>query len=279
MVFDPLRVAILDMYDGEANQGMRCIREIITQFGLIHDIPVIFNVYDVRAKNEMADLSYDVYISTGGPGSPIDSEGSVWEDKFFTLLADIEKYNRSDNRHKKHVFLICHSFQLYCRHHKLGHVTKRRSTSYGVLPMHKVSLGLNDPLLSTLPEPFYAVDSRDWQVVNPDVHKIEAEGGELLCIEKERPHIPLARATMMIRFNDYMVGTQFHPEADPQGMRMYLHREDKKQYVIERYGLEKYEQMLEYLVQDDKIILTHNTILPAFLRMASGKFHNNRVAV
>jgi len=28
-----IRIAILDMYEGVTNQGMRCIREIINQFG------------------------------------------------------------------------------------------------------------------------------------------------------------------------------------------------------------------------------------------------------
>ena len=39
-------------------------------------------------------------------------------------------------------------------------------------------------------------------------------GAKILCIEKERPHVPYERAVMGIRFNEYMIGTQFHPEAD-----------------------------------------------------------------
>jgi hypothetical protein len=33
---------------------------------------------------------------------------------------------------------------------------------------------------------------------------------------------------MSIRFNDYFIGSQFHPEADAIGMKIYLEREDKK---------------------------------------------------
>ncbi len=41
---------------------------------------------------------------------------------------------------------------------------------------------------------------------------------------------------MGIRFNEYMIGTQFHPEADSVGMSMYLQTEEKKKTVIENYG-------------------------------------------
>ncbi|MEI9933338.1 MAG: hypothetical protein WDM71_00415 [Ferruginibacter sp.] len=39
-----------------------------------------------------------------------------------------------------------------------------------------------------------------------------------MAIEKERPHVALPRAIMAVRFNDYMIGFQFHPEADAVGM-------------------------------------------------------------
>ena len=33
-----IRVAILDLYEGHANQGMRCIREIINHFGEMNHV-------------------------------------------------------------------------------------------------------------------------------------------------------------------------------------------------------------------------------------------------
>ena len=46
---------------------------------------------------------------------------------------------------------------------------------------------------------------------------------------------------MSVRFNEYMIGTQFHPEADAIGMSLYLQTEEKKKTVIENYGLKKWE--------------------------------------
>ena len=90
--------------------------------------------------------------------------------------------------------------------------------------------GRNEIVFAGMHDPFYAVDSRDYQVIEPDENIIYELGVKILAIEKERPHIPhLERAIMAIRFNDYFIGTQFHPEADPKGMTMHLHSEEKKQ--------------------------------------------------
>ena len=78
-----IRVAILDMYEGYANQGMRCIREILNQFGEANNINLSWDEFEVRLEKNTPDLSYDIYISTGGPGSPLESEGSDWEKVYF----------------------------------------------------------------------------------------------------------------------------------------------------------------------------------------------------
>ena len=73
-----IHVAILDLYEGHANQGMRCIRQIINEFGLMHQLNIVTKEFDVRLKNELPDTNFDIYISTGGPGSPTASEGKKW---------------------------------------------------------------------------------------------------------------------------------------------------------------------------------------------------------
>jgi hypothetical protein len=134
--------------------------------------------------------------------------------------------------------------------------------------------GSNDQIFNGLQDPFFGVDSRDYQVVQPDKKKVQDMGGEILCIEKERPHIPLERAVMAIRFNPYMVGTQFHPEADASGMSMYLMQEEKKKHVIENHGREKWESMIEHLNDPDKISLTNSLILPNFIMQSIAAINN-----
>jgi homoserine O-succinyltransferase len=264
-----IRVAILDLYEGQANQGMRCIREILNQWGEFHQYDLVWDEFDVRQHSQVPDLSYDIYISTGGPGSPLESIGSEWEAAYFKWLAAVEKWNNNPvNINKKHVFFICHSFQLICRHYELGTVSKRKSTSFGVFPVHVLAEGQQDPIFKGLNDPFYVVDSRDWQVIDPNWGRLDKLGAQVLCIEKYRPHVPYAQAMMGVRFNKYMVGTQFHPEADAIGMSMYLQTEEKKRIVIDTYGEEKWESMIEGLSDPDKIMRTYGHLLPNFLDLA-----------
>lgn len=264
-----IRIAILDLYEGIENQGMRCIRELINQYSESTNVDIIWNEFEVRLQKNVPDLSYDIYISSGGPGSPLESENSEWEKIYFEWLANVENYNKNySNTTKKQVLFICHSFQLACRHYKVAEVVKRRSTAFGVFPVHQLHSSKNEPLFNGLNDPFYAVDSRDYQVIQPNHQRMRQLGASLLCIEKERPHVALERAVMAVRFNEFMVGTQFHPEADAIGMSMYLQREDKKKTVIENHGQKKWQSMIQHLNDPDKIINTYSHIVPNFLSNA-----------
>jgi homoserine O-succinyltransferase len=261
-----IRIAILDLYEGFANQGMRCIREIINQLGENNHIDLTWDEFEVRLEKQVPDLSYDIYISSGGPGSPLESEGSEWEKNYFSWLNKIESWNQNPaNVQKKQVFFICHSFQLACRHYNIAKVSKRKSTSFGVFPMHLLPEGKNEIVFNGLRDPFYSVDSRDYQVTEPNHDKLQQIGASILAIEKERPHVPLERAIMAVRFNENMIGTQFHPEADAIGMSLYLQTDEKKKTVIENHGAEKWQSMIDHLNDPEKIMWTYGHVLPNFL--------------
>ena len=266
-----VRIALLDLYEGQPNQGMRCIHEIVKQWGKVNDYEVELDIFEVRIKQELPTTHYDVYISTGGPGSPLYDEANTWETPYFNWLDEIYNWNNNDrNSVKKHVLFICHSFQLACRYYNLGNVCKRISTSFGIFPIHLMQSGKDETIFEGLRNPFYAVDSRDYQVIEPDHKRIAEMGGKILAIEKERIHVPYERAVMAMRLNDYFIGTQFHPEADAEGMSVYLQREDKKKTVIENHGENKWKSMIEHLNDPDKIEYTHNHVVPNFLNMAVG---------
>ena len=265
----PIRVAILDLYNNEPNEGMRGILSILERQAQEQgEIELSWSRFDVRDKGEIPDSSYNIYISRGGPGSPLEELGAQWEQDYFRLMDELLEYNRREENDKKFIFLICHSFQLMCRHLGLGELKKRKSTAFGIFPTHKMEGGIDEPCFRNLPDPFYAVDSRDWQVIQPNHDELQKYGAEILVIEKDRPHIALERAMMGIRFTNEMIGTQFHPEADPIGMLHYLMKEEKSKQIIELHGQEKFDDMVLHLNDDDKIKLTQNTIIPTFLRNA-----------
>jgi homoserine O-succinyltransferase/O-acetyltransferase len=101
-----LRVAILDLYEGQANQGMRCIREILNQWSEFNSIELSWDEFDVRQKAEVPDMSYDIFISSGGPGSPLAGEDSEWEAAYFNWLSSVEEWNNSNNHNKKFVLPV-----------------------------------------------------------------------------------------------------------------------------------------------------------------------------
>lgn len=269
-----LRVAVLDLYEGVENQGMRCIREILNQFADINNIELQRDEFEIRRKIELPSLDYDVYISSGGPGSPLDSKGTEWENAFFNWIDKVDEYNHNPAHVvKKQVFFICHSFQLACRHFNTAVVSKRKSTAFGVFPIHCMTVAGIEPIFDGLKDPFYAVDSRDYQVTQPNHNAIRRMGGNILAIEKARAHVPLERAIMCIRFNQNMIGTQFHPEADAIGMSLYLQQPLKKASVIENHGAPKWKSMIDQLNDPDKIMFTYAHILPNFLAIAVQKLN------
>jgi GMP synthase-like glutamine amidotransferase len=264
-----IKVAILDLYDGIANEGMRGFQDILNRYKAKHQLNLSYEIFDVRKKCEVPSYDdFDIYISSGGPGDPLETEGSEWEKKYFNLIDKLEDHNLSNTAQKKHAFFVCHSFQLMCRKYKLGDINLRRSPSFGVLPVHQTKAGHHDPIFEGLEDPFYSVDSRSWQVINPNEKRFVELDMQLLAVEKERPYVDLPRAMMAIRFNEYFISTQFHPEADAAGMQVYLAKEDKKKEVVSEHGLDKYNEMLERLEDPDKIMHTQNTIIPNFLDQA-----------
>lgn len=267
----PVSVAILDLYCNHPNQGMRCIKHLLDE----QLFPVTWQVFDVRGKNEIPGLEFDIYISSGGPGNPTLS-GEKWIEDFYGLMDSLVLYNQNHSD-KKFLFLICHSFQMVCHHWKIATVCLRKSPAFGIFPVHKTEEGQHELLFKNLPDPFYAVDSREWQVISPDNRKLKEMGAQIVALEKIRPHVDLERAVMAIRFSPEIFGTQFHPEADVIGMKFYFGQEEKKKQIVQNHGIGKYEEMLAGLMDNDKILLTHQTIIPQFLKQAAYRLRDFKI--
>ena len=259
-----VRIALLDMNNNQANQGFKNIKEISENFQKQSEENISITGFNVRHKNEIPNIEdFDIFISSGGPGNP-HREGFEWEQKFADFLDAVYEHNKNNDA-KKYLFLICHSFQLASIHWDLGNICKRKSYSFGVQPIHKTEEGEEEFLFKNLPNPFYAVDSRAYQFIEPNLDRFEELEMKMVAIEKSRPHIDLERAIMAVRFSDEIFGTQFHPEANPDGMLENLKDEKNKEAMIENYGMEKYLETVDRINDEDKIVLTQSQILPRFL--------------
>lgn len=260
-----IKAAIIDLYNNEPNEGIRCIKEILTESKLEYDH------FETRYKDEIPGSDYDIFISSGGPGDPYEGKGKSWEKKYFNLLDEINNNNVKSKDEKKFVFFICHSFQLMTRYYKFGEVTKRPSKSFGVIPFKLTADGKKDNIFKGLSDPLFAADIRSYQVVHPDKNVIDDTGTKILSIESEDEIGE--KAIMAVRINEEIAGTQFHPEADPASMLFHMRQDERKKQVVEKYGEEKYFEMLNMLEQPDKLKLTRKTILPNFLEEAKNKLN------
>ena len=276
----PIKIAVIDLYNNEPNEGMRCIQDIIKESNEKYDsIPVEYKIFETRFKDEIPDENFDIYISSGGPGSPFDGEGSLWEKKYFNLIDKIWAHNQNNDINKKHVFFICHSFQMMARYFKFGEVQERNSYSFGIFPVHKTEEGKEEFIYQNLPDPFYAADFRGYQVIQPNEKVIEELGAKLLALEKIRPHVDYERAIMSIRISDQIIGTQFHPEADRASMYYHFKKPERKEQVVSKYGESKYNEMLELLERPDTISLTRENVLPLFIKNAVNELRPELISI
>jgi len=264
-----IKITTIDLYDNERNEGMRCIREIITGAqNKFKGVQLTYNVYETRYKGDVPNLDYDIYISSGGPGSPFNGKGTQWEKDYFNLIDAIYNYNKNNSDKKKYIFFICHSFQMMARFFEFGEVSKRDWKSLGVMPFTKTKEGKNDPILKELSNPFYAADIRQYQVTNPNKKNIEELGAKILSFEKVDDNAENNPAISVVRINSEIAGTQFHPEADPESMLYHFNKPEEKKQIIATYGEQKYNRMIEILQEPNAIKLTRKTIIPNFLNRA-----------
>ena len=264
-----INITTIDLYNNERNEGMRCIREIIADTqDKYKDIQLSYNVYETRYKGDVPNLDYDIYISSGGPGSPFEGKGTQWEKDYFNLIDAIYNYNKNYNDKKKYIFFICHSFQMMARFFEFGEVSKRDCKSFGVMPFTKTKEGKNDPILKDLSNPFYAADIRQYQVTNPNKKIIKELGAKILSFEIADDTPGENPAITAVRISSEIAGTQFHPEADPKSMLYHFNKPDEKKQIINTYSKQEYQRMIDILQEPNAIKLTHQTVIPNFLNQA-----------
>ena len=255
----PIKIAIIDMYDGSPNVGMQCIDNILNNWTKSQNRLIEKTIFHLRDQCQVPDLNFDIYISTGGPGSPTDSINEDWDKQYVAWLEQAFLQ-------KKWVFLICHSFQIACRHFNIGNVCLRKSKQIGILPVHVTHE--NHFIFEGLQDTFHALESRLYQIIEPNDHVIEKMNAKIIALEKSRPSIPLERAIMALAFSKNMTGVQFHPEAETNELIHYFHREDIKQPIVENFGLKKWDTIIDALEHPSLIEDTYAKMIPNFLNNA-----------
>jgi homoserine O-succinyltransferase len=265
----PLRLCIIDMNNGHVNQAMRCLRSMVANFFErvhLHNLSLECELVEVspRDTNNPVPTDCDLYVSSGGPGSPFDGDGTSWTEDY-SRFSDgvVESANRA-GPDQRALFAICYSFEMLVRHFKLAHIGPRSDRKFGVMPIYTTSEGQRHPLLSAFGDRLFAFEHRNWEAIDLDEARLRSLGGALLARES-RDGVSKGRALLAFDLGPGIEAVQFHPEADRPGVMNWVARPEQASAFKATYGEVTYQAMLRTLDDPRRLARTYALVIPGWL--------------
>jgi GMP synthase-like glutamine amidotransferase len=265
----PLRICIVDMNAGVKNHAMRCFRDIVDHF-LQHarrdnpSLDATTTIVQPRNLGELPPPHCDVYLSTGGPGSPHDGYGDPWCTVYRRFLDELVEETAAGKESARAALLVCHSFEIAIQHFAFASMERRATRKFGVMPVYMTEAGLKSELLGPFGERLFVWEHRDWEAVGLDEKKLAETGGELWARES-RDGISKGRGLAAFRFAPPIEGTQFHPEADKAGALAWMDDPEQTKAAVAAYGELTYARMRRSLNDPKRIDRTFYTLIPGWL--------------
>ena len=271
MTQPPLRLCLVDMNNGVANEATRCFRRLFD--GFVHrvravnpDLPVTFKHVQPRNLGELPEENADLVLSSGGPGSPHDGFEDPWCVGYRKFLDGVLETNLRAPEGAPQVFVVCHSFEIAINHFKVAEMTKREQLKFAIMPAYPTEEGMADPLFAPFGERLFVWEHRRWQAVNMNERRLDALGGKLLCRESRPGRTDKGEAVVGFRFAPGIVGTQFHPEADRPGVMAWINRPEHAADLRDAYGNALYERMIKTLDDPTRLARTYALLIPTWLQ-------------
>lgn len=255
-----LRLCLVDMNADATNRGARNLRDIFTRF--VDDVTsrnprlacVVFEIAPRRDGAASIPLDFDLYVCSGGPGSPLAIESAPWGPGFCELLSRVRASKGSEGGGQR-LLAICYSFELVVHALGLGRVERRATSLRGVWPVTSTAEGVAHPLLEPLASPFATLDAREWQVG-------QVEHATVLA-HTMPPHGEEATVAA-IDLEGVIEAVQFHPEAVPGEVSDWLDTPEASFALTAAYGESAYRQMR--VLASDGLNATHAHVVPGWLR-------------
>jgi GMP synthase-like glutamine amidotransferase len=265
----PLSVCIVDMNNGHVNQAMRCLRGIVAQFfervrAANPGLPCILTEVSPRDTNAPVPRGCDLYLSSGGPGSPYDGDGAPWSLDYVRFLDGIVDASVRGGPDQRALFGVCYSFEMIVRHFELAEVAPRAERKFGVMPVYMTPAGQKHPLLGAFGDRLFAFEHRNWEAVDLDRAKLAALGGELLALES-RDGVSKGRAILGLDVAPGVEAVQFHPEADRAGVVNWVSRPEQASAFKATYGEVTYQAMLRTLDDPRRLARTYALVIPGWM--------------
>ena len=263
-------MCIVDMNDGHENQAIRCFRLLCTEFHK-HvrksnpEIELEIEHVSVRDKNELPPRDCDLYVSSGGPGSPFEGDGKPWVKGYYDFLDHIVDDNQRRGPAAKALFGVCYSFEMIVRHFEVATMAPRASRKFGVMPVYTTRAGREHPLLHIFGDRLFAFEHRNWEAIDLQEAQLAKLGGKLLARESREGQDDKGTAILGLDVTPGVETVQFHPEADRAGVVAWVRRPDQAAAFREAYGDETYERMLKTLDDPSRIARTFSMLIPGWM--------------
>ncbi|APR77765.1 Hypothetical protein A7982_03112 [Minicystis rosea] len=269
MTLRPLRICIVDMNNAHVNQAMRCLRGLVSNFFdevRKHNPDLVCEKVEVspRDTNDPVPLDCDLYLSTGGPGSPFDGDGQPWVADYGRFCEGVLDAAAKGGADQRALFAICYSFEMVVRHLDIARIAPRAERKFGVMPIYTTSEGQKHPLLSAFGDRLFAFEHRNWEAIDLNESRLNALGGKLLARES-RDGVSKGRAILALDAGPGIETVQFHPEADRPGVMNWVARPEQAAAFKATYGEETYQAMLRTLENPRRLARTYALVIPGWL--------------
>jgi GMP synthase-like glutamine amidotransferase len=257
------------MNNAHVNQAMRCLRGIATSF-FAHvarhnpQLPCELVEVSPRDTNNPVPRDCDLYVSSGGPGSPFDGDGQPWADDYGRFADHVVEGATAGGERQKALFAICYSFEMVVRHYTLAQIGPRAERKFGVMPIYTTPEGQRHPLLAAFGDRLFAFEHRNWEAIELDEGRLRALGGKLLARES-RDGVSKGRALLALDVARGIEAVQFHPEADRPGVMNWVARPEQAAAFKAVYGEVTYQAMLRTLDDPRRLARTFALVIPGWL--------------
>jgi GMP synthase-like glutamine amidotransferase len=207
----------------------------------------------------------ELYVATGGSGSPDNAVGTTWGKDFGRLLDGVVASATGGGAGRQALFAICYSFELIVRHFGIARVEKRPMRKFGVAPVYPTDDGRKHPLLSAFGERLFAFEYRSWEAIELDEARLRQLGGTLLARES-RDGVSDGNGLLAFDVAPGIEAVQFHPEADPESILAWLTQPAWAATLEATYGALTYAKMLRAASDPRRMPRTYTEMLPGWLQ-------------
>ncbi len=265
-----LSVCLVDMNAGHVNQAMRCFRGIVTAFFdrvRRHNPGLPCRLIEVSPRDTNAPIprDCDIYVGSGGPGSPFDGDDQPWFADFRRFLDWMLVEARRTDEDQRSLFGVCYTYELLVRMTGVAEVTMRDSRKFGVMPAYTTSYGRKHPLFAPFKDRLFAFEHRHWEAINLDKDRLADLGGGLLA-QESRDGYSKGQGLLGFDLGPGIEAVQFHPEADRAGVISWVARPEQAAAFRATYGEETYQAMLRTLDDPKRLAMTYALVIPGFLQ-------------